>query len=163
MRNQDSENPLGDGSVRLVVFTLDERRYALHLEAVERIVWVAEVTRLPKAPDIVLGVLNVQGRIVPVINIRKRFRLPERDEELRDQIILALTSRRSVALVVEAVGGVIERAREEMVRPESIVSGTEYLDGVVKLPDGLVLIHDLEKFLSLEEDKQLGKALGAER
>ncbi len=163
MGRRESVGSLEDDTIRLVIFTLEEHRYALHLEAVERIVRLAEVTRLPKAPEIVLGVLNVQGRVVPVINIRKRFCLPERDEELRDLIILALTSRRSVALVVDAVGGVVERARDEMIQPEAIVPGTEYVDGVVKLPDGLVLIHDLEEFLSLEEEKQLGKALGAER
>lgn len=58
---------------QLVVFAFDEQRYALHLSAVERIVRMVEITPLPKAPEIVLGVVNVQGRIVPIVNIRKRF------------------------------------------------------------------------------------------
>lgn len=79
---------------QLVVFTLDEQRYALHLAAVERIVRVVEVTPLPKSPEIVLGVVNVQGRIIPVVNIRKRFRLPEREIALSNQLIIASRSRR---------------------------------------------------------------------
>jgi purine-binding chemotaxis protein CheW len=163
MGKQHSGKPTEDDSLRLIVFTLDEQRYALHLEAVERIVRLAEVTPLPKAPEIVLGVVNVQGRVLPVINIRRRFRLPEREEDLRDQLILARTSRRPVALVVDAVGGVVERTAKQATPAESIVSGTEYVEGVVKLADGLVLIHNLETFLSLEEETKLGKALGADR
>ena len=151
-----------DGILRLVVFTLDEKRYALRLEAVERIVHIAEITPLPKAPEIVLGVVNVRGRVLPVVNIRRRFRLPEREDDPRDQFILALTSRRSLAVVVDAVVGVVERAEKEIIPAESIVSNTEYVDGIVILADGLVLIHDLEKFLSLAEEKKLGKALGAD-
>jgi purine-binding chemotaxis protein CheW len=162
MGKQDSGKPMEDDSLRLVVFTLDEQRYALRLEAVERIVCLVEVTPLPKAPEIVLGVVNVQGRVLPVINIRRRFRLPEREEDLRDRLILARTSRRPVALAVDAVGAVVEGTVDEVIPAESIVSGTDYVDGVVKLADGLVLIHDLERFLSLEEEKELGKALGAD-
>src|SRR3712207_6774571 len=97
-----------NNSRRYVVFTLDEHGYALPLSFVERIVRAVEVTPLPKAPEIVLGVINVQGRVIPVVNIRKRFRLPEREIELSDQFIIARTAKRTIALVVDAVGGVAE-------------------------------------------------------
>ena len=142
-----------------VVFTLDEQRYALHLPAVERIVRVVEVTPLPKAPEIVLGVVNVQGQITPVINIRKRFRLPEREMNLSDQLIIAHTSRRTVALVADAVSGVIERSEQEVIAAEKVLPGIEYVEGVVKLEDGMILIHDLNKFLSLEEEQALDNAM----
>ena len=69
-------------SNQLVVFALDDQRYALHLSAVDRVVPMVRVTPLPKAPDIVIGVVNVQGRVIPVINMRRRFRLPEREAAL---------------------------------------------------------------------------------
>jgi len=144
---------------QLVVLTLDEQRYALHLSAVERIVRVVEVTPLPKAPEIVLGVVNVQGQITPVINIRKRFRLPEREMNLSDQLIIAHTSRRTVALVADAVSGVIERSEQEVIAAEKVLPGIEYVEGVVKLEDGMILIHDLNKFLSLEEEQALDNAM----
>ncbi len=143
----------------LVVFTLDEQRYALHLSNVERIIHAVDITPLPKAPEIVLGVINVQGRIVPVIDVRKRFRLPEREIDLNDQLILARTSKRDVVLITDAVMGVIESPEGKIIRADKILPNIDYVEGVVKLEDGVILIHDLEKFLSLEEEQTLDVAL----
>jgi purine-binding chemotaxis protein CheW len=145
---------------QLVVFTLDEGRYALYLSAVERILRTVEITPLPKAPEIVLGVVNVQGRIIPVVNIRKRFGLPEREMNLSDQLIIARTSRRAVALVADEVSDVTQIPEEEVVKAEKVVPGMDYVEGVVKLEDDMVLVHDLDRFLSLEEEKALDEAMG---
>jgi purine-binding chemotaxis protein CheW len=144
---------------RLVVFSLDGQRYALALAAVEKVVRAVEVTRLPKAPDIVLGIINMQGRVIPLINVRRRFRLPEREMALADQIVIARTARRPVALVVDAVTGVLEYPEREAVVARDILPDVEYVEGVVKLEDGLILIHDLDRFLSLEEETSLDQAL----
>ena len=144
---------------QLVVFTLDDQRYGLPLFAVELIVRVVDVTPLPKAPEIVLGVVNVQGRIVPVINLRGRFRLPQHEIALSDQFVIARTSRRPVALVVDAVAGVLEISEQEIVRAQDVLPELEYVEGLVKLDDGLVLIHDLDKFLSLDEAAALDRAM----
>lgn len=148
--------------IHLVLLTLDHRRYALHLVAVERVVRVVEITSLPKAPEIVLGVINVQGRIVPVINIRRRFGLPERELKLNDQLIIARTSMRTVALVADSVSGVAEFPAKDIIPPEDIVPQTKYIAGIVKLEDGLVLIHDLDQFLSLDEERTLDASLNAD-
>ncbi len=102
-------------SNRLVVFTLDEQRYALYLPVVERVVNAVEVTPLPKVPDIVLGVINVQGKVIPVVNIRRRFGLPEREIELSYQFIIANTSKQMVVLVADTVSGVIEPAGGKLI------------------------------------------------
>jgi len=146
-------------TIQLVVFTLDEQRYAVHLAVVERIVQVVDITPLPKAPEIVLGIINMQGRIIPVIDIRGCFGLPERDINLSDQLIIANTSTRTVALVVDGVNGVIERPAEDVISAEKILPKIEQVEGVVKLEDGMVLIHDLEQFLSLHEEKALHEAM----
>lgn len=146
---------------QLVVFTIEAQRYALYLSAVDRIVHAVEVTPLPKAPEIVLGVVNVKGRIVPVINVRRRFRLPDRDLRVSDQIVIARTSTRTVALVVDAVSGVVEFSEKEVVSSGKIAPRIEYVEGVVKLEDGLVLIHDLDQFLSLDEERTLDASLNA--
>jgi purine-binding chemotaxis protein CheW len=146
-------------SNRLVVFTLDEQRYALHLATVERGVRMVEITPLPKAPEIVPGVINVQGRIVPVINLRRRFGLAEGEIRLSDHIILAHILKRVVAMVVDAVHGIIERSQQEVIAAEEILPGLDYLEGVTKLEGDLILIHDLGTFLSFEEEKELDAAL----
>lgn len=143
----------------LVMFTLGERRLALPLSAVERVVHAVEITALPEAPASVLGVINVQGQILPVFNLRRRFRMPERELELRDKLILARTARRMVALVVDDVTGVMECGEDEAVLPDAIVPGLEYLGGVIKRPDGMIFIHNLDKFLSLEEERLLSEVL----
>jgi purine-binding chemotaxis protein CheW len=142
-----------------LVFTLDEQQYALRLEAVERIVRAAAITSLPEAPDIILGILDIQGEIVPAINVRKRFRQPEREIRPEDQFIIARARSMKVALVVDAAQSVVEEAEPGRTATEDILSGMEYIAGVTRTEDGLVLIHDLDKFLSLEEEKLLLQAM----
>ena len=147
--------------VLLVTFELEGQRYALHLSAVKLVVRAVEITPLPRAPDCVAGVINFQGQVVPVFNLRRRFHLPERELQLDDHIILARTVRRLVALVVDVAGGVLACADGEVLPAQAVVPGTEYVAGVVKHPDGLILIHDLDSFLSLDEEQTLEAALTA--
>jgi purine-binding chemotaxis protein CheW len=145
--------------LQLVIFTLDEQRYALHLSSVERAIRMIEVTPLPTAPEIVIGVVNVHGAVVPVLNIRKRFHLPEREPDFGDQLIIAHTARRDVALVVDTVSDMVTLPAMELVAPETILPQLELVEGVVKLEDGMVFIHDLAAFLSLEEEQALDAAI----
>jgi purine-binding chemotaxis protein CheW len=145
--------------VRLVIFRVDEQRYGLPLNAVERIVRAAEVTLLPKAPAIVIGVLDVEGRVLPVVNIRRRLGLPERHISPAHQFVIAQTSRRGIVFVVDEALGVVDLPSTGMVGAAQVVPGLEHIRGVVQLPDGLVLIHDLESFLSLDEERALDEAL----
>jgi purine-binding chemotaxis protein CheW len=150
-----------------VIFTLDERLYAVRLPAVSRVMHAVEITPLPKAPPIVMGVINMGGRIIPVVNIRRRFGLPERELELSDRLIVARASRRGaredegrlLALVADAVVGVLDLPVQETASAETILPGLERLEGVAKTDRGLVLIHDLGTFLSLEEEMALGAIL----
>jgi purine-binding chemotaxis protein CheW len=141
-----------------VVFTLDAQQYTLPLACVERVVPAVYVTPLPQAPAVILGVVNVQGRIIPVINLRKRFRLPERELELSDQFIVGKTSRRIVALVVDTVLGVAEFSRHEITSGTHIAPGLCFITGVIKTVDGVLLIHDLDSCLSLDEEQALDEA-----
>jgi purine-binding chemotaxis protein CheW len=144
---------------KFVVFTLNEQRYAVELSAVQRIVRIVEVTPLPKAPEIVLGVINLQGIIIAVFDIRKRFGLHEAEMDLSDQLIIARTATRTVALAVDSVSGIIERSEEEITESGRFVPGSEYLEGVAKVEDSILLIHNLDRFLCLEEEKQLQEVL----
>lgn len=149
-----------DAAIRqLVVFNLADQRYALHLSAVERVVLIAELTALPKAPEIVLGIINVRGRIVPVVDTRRRFGLPAREVNLSDHLIIARTSRRVVALLADAVAGVVQHSRAAITAAEQILRNLEYVEGVVKLDDGLILIHDLDTFLSAVEERTLEQVM----
>jgi purine-binding chemotaxis protein CheW len=144
---------------QLLIFTLDEERYALRLAAVERVVRAAAITPLPKAPEIVLGVLDFQGQVIPVINLRQRFRLPERALRTSDQFVIARAGVVTVALAVDGVESVLEEHAREIIEPDDILTGTGFLEGVTRNGDGLVLIHDLATLLFPEEERLLAQAL----
>jgi len=145
MNNQD----------QLIVFSIDEQRYALPLSNVERIVRMVEITHLPKAPENVSGIINVQGRIIPVVNLRQRFGLSGREIDLNDQLIIAHTKRRWIAFIADTVGGVVEIMEKEVVKAEEILPSMEYVLGLIKKDDGLIHILDIDAILSsaaIEED-----------
>jgi purine-binding chemotaxis protein CheW len=144
-----------------VVFTLEERLYGIRLSVVSRVIHAVEVTPLPKAPSIVAGVIDLGGRIVPVVNLRRRFNLPEREPRLTDRLIVAEVSRiqgdggRLLALAVDDVLGVQDLPPDGAARAETILPGLQYLEGAAKTDQGLLMIHDLRTLLSLEEERAL--------
>jgi purine-binding chemotaxis protein CheW len=142
-----------------VVIGLDGLRVALRLSVVERVVRAVYVSPLPDAPEIVCGVVNVQGRVIPVVNIRRRFRLADRPMALTDRLVIAHTDQRPVALVADAVSGVLEYPESDIIGADDILPGLAHVDGVAKFEDGLLLIHDLGRFLSLDEASALERAM----
>jgi purine-binding chemotaxis protein CheW len=126
---------------------------------VDRVVRAAAITPLPKAPEIVLGVLDLQGQVIPVVNLRRRFRIPERALRTSDQFVIARAGLLTVALAVDGVESVLEDSAGEVVAPDDILSGTGFLEGVTRTGDGLVLIHDLATLLFPEEELLLARAL----
>lgn len=146
-------------SSQYVVFTLDDQRYTLPVSCVEKVVPAAYITPLPQAPAIIMGIINVQGHIIPVVNLRKRFRLSERRLEVTDQFIVGTTSRRTVALVVDTVLGVADFPAHEITSGSHIVAGLGPITGVIKTTDEVLLIHDLDACLSLDEEYALDGAL----
>jgi len=142
-----------------VVWLLDGQRHALPLSAVERVLPAPEITPLPQAPPLVCGVLNVQGRIVPVVDLRRRFGMPPCELRWRDHLVLARSPRRLLAFGVDAVQGLIEEPAEAVTAAADIAPGLEAIAGTVTLPDGLLLIHDLDRLLSLDDEQALDAAL----
>lgn len=145
--------------INLVVFLVEQQRYALPLTSVVRIVNATEVTKLPNAPVGILGIINYQGEIIPVLNLRQRLNLPESEINLTHHFLIALTTKRKVALFIDAPQGLIEIDQTLLVDTDHLSSGIEQVQGVVKLDDGLVLIYNLEKFLSPDDIHLLNEAL----
>lgn len=143
----------------LFVFLLDDWRCALQLSVVQRVIPRVEITPIPKAPEIVLGLIVLQGAIVPVVDMRRRFRLPEREAKLSDRLIVAQTARRTLAFAVDEIHGIQPCSQEEILNPSQIVPGMEYIEGVIKTQEGILIIHDLDRFLSWEEENSLNHSL----
>jgi purine-binding chemotaxis protein CheW len=149
----------GDRVLPLVLFALEGQRYGLPLETVERVLPMVAVSPLAKAPAIALGVINVHGRIIPVVDIRRRLGLPAREHDLAAHLLVARTIRRTLALTVDAVLGVTEIGADRVTAPDRLLPGIEHVAGIAALPDGLLYIHDLDRFLSLDEERRLTEAL----
>jgi len=148
---------------RIVVFIIDEQSYALSLNAVVKVIHAIEIKHLPKAPEIVSGIINVKGQIIPVIDIRKRFGLAEREIYLDDRMIIADTGKRHVAILVDAVTGISDLAPGHLAVAKETLPFAEHLRGVAKVENELILIYDLEEFLSLDEEKILEQALKTQK
>ncbi len=147
------------GKGQYIVFSLDRGKFALPLDRVERVVQAAEVTPLSKAPPSVLGLINLKGSILPVFDLRRCFRLPEKETDPGDLFIVARTRSRRVVLRVDGVFGVLEGPEAEVTGPEEIAPGLEQLAGVIRRDDGMILIQDLDGILTREEQRQLASAV----
>ena len=146
-------------SIRLILLTVDGQTYALHLEAVDRVLRMVEVTPLPGAPYAVEGVINIQGEVVPVVSIRRRLGLAERSVGVDDSLVVARARTRRLAIIAESILGVVECPADAVVSTGDIARGIQHIEGVLKTSDGLVLIHDLDRFFSAEEEQSLDLAL----
>ena len=145
----------------VLVFELGGQRYGLPVGDVRELVAAVIPTPLPGAPAVVEGVINLRGRVVPVLDVRRRFGLPAKPVEPADHLIVARAGGRLVALradraleLVALEPGAVEEAR-------AVLPGARYVEQVAALPDGLVLIHDLRTFLSAAEAAALDEALPA--
>jgi len=146
-------------SITLVRFQLAKSQFALPLESIESIVQVVEISPLPKMPNHIKGIINLHGTIVPVIDLRILFRLPAKQIELSDQLIIVNTSSHKHALLVDSTSEVLELEKDNIIETDQIIKEIQYVKGVVKLKDDIVLINDVEKFLSTEELDSLANAI----
>ena len=145
--------------IRLVLLTVDGQTYALPLAAVDRILRMVEGTPLPGAPGVVEGVINIQGEVVPIVSIRRRLGLAHRAVGVSDSLVVARARTRRLAIIAESVLGVVERPADDVVSTGNIAHGIQHIEGVLKTSDGLVLLQDLDKFFSLEEERSLNSAM----
>ena len=147
---------------KILVFTLDESDYAITLSSVIKIIHAIEIRHLPNAPEIISGIINVQGNIIPVVDFRWRLGLDKRETDPDDRVIIADTGKRKVAIYVNTVEGIKELNPDAVVNSDDAISFAGYLKGIAKLEGNIILIYDIEDFLSLDEEKMLEKALRSE-
>jgi purine-binding chemotaxis protein CheW len=147
--------------VDLVVFEAGGQPYALPAPDVREVLRAAALTPLPGAPLVIEGVLNVRGVIVPVLDLRARFRLPPKELEPGDHLIVATAGPRVVALRADRVLDLVRLAADQIEDARRLVPGAEHVAGVARLEDGLLLVHDLRTFLSASETATLDEALRA--
>lgn len=149
----------GTRTITVVVFVVAGDRYAVVADAVQRVLPMVAIAVLPGAPPVVRGAVNVHGRILPVIDLRRRLELPDRDYGVDDRLLLVRTARRLLAVAIDEVVGLVEVAERAITPPEVAAPRVPRLAGVAPQPDGLLLIHDVDAFVSLDEDRAVERAL----
>jgi purine-binding chemotaxis protein CheW len=147
--------------MELLIFEAAGVRCALPLTSVIKVESAAELTPLPNAPKKVAGILNVRGQIMPVVDMRRCLRLPARAMRLDDHLILAKTGKRELILWVGLLEGVEKLPTASQDHVAEVLKSLPHLTGVTTLGDELIMIHDLERFLTDEEEDVLTQALGA--
>lgn len=147
----------------VLVFEVGGQRYALPAADVRELLRAAAVRPLPGAPAIVEGILNVRGGLVPVLDLRARFRLPPRALRPTDHFIVAEVDGRRLALRVDRALELVVLDEADVEEARSLVPGVEYVSWVARRPEDVVLIHDLRTFLSQTETAALDQALAQPR
>ncbi len=143
--------------LQLVRFTLDGQDFAVPLAQVLRVLPAAEVTPLPELPAPACGVIDLAGELLAVVDIRQ----PPRKVGVDDQFLVLSTARRPVVLVVDQTHGVIERAPQAVANLPPFGPSAAPFASAVRCEDGLVLLHDAERFLSDHLVRALEAAQGA--
>jgi purine-binding chemotaxis protein CheW len=156
-----SQNVAIDSEERqLVVFQLGAELYGVEIARVHEIIRLQSVTRVPRAPAFVEGVINLRGKVIPVIDLRRRFGLPAADHTRASRVVVVEIGEQVVGIVVDSVSEVL-RVKSSIVEPPSpVVAGidSEYLHGIAKLPDRLVILLDLDRVLGRDERRALETA-----
>lgn len=146
-------------SVDILSFEVERQAYGIPASSVIEIVRAVTVRPLPRAPDIIEGVFDLRGRIVPVIDFRARFGLPRRPIALFEHLVVALAGERVVALRADRAVGLLALPPAAIAEVRALLPTAERVTGIASLPDGLLFIHDLSGFLSAAEGVALDGAL----
>ena len=151
-----------DFEIKLAVFRLDGQPYAIDIMKIKQIIRPLKITRLPKAPAFVEGVINLRGVVIPVMDMRKKFGLPPRPPEADTKVIIASVERRIVGIIVDDVSEVVPVPRAEVQPPPRMIRGVEaeYLMGVCRYQDEILLILNLDEILTAEEKVTLSVLSG---
>jgi len=145
----------------IIIFTIDNQKFGLPIQYVIKVIPVMEIRRLPGAPIFVTGIINLHGKVVPVVDVRILFGLSTRSIELSDQLIIIDLPTGVIAMLVDNTLEMISVNIEDMVSGDSIEYGNKFIVGVLKQSDGLIVINDVESFFSRDELVQLESALNS--
>lgn len=146
--------------IQMVTFYLGNERFGVEILMVQEIIIVPEITRIPNAPKFVQGVINLRGRLVPVIDLRKRLGVGETQFEQKTRIVVVQIKGKVTGLIVDAVEAVLQVPTDSIEEaPEIVTIGVEtrYITGVSKHQARMIILLDFDKLLSKDEIEKLQK------
>jgi purine-binding chemotaxis protein CheW len=158
------EHAVAGAEMQLVVFELGDESYGVDISRVQDINRMQEITEIPHAPESVVGVINLRGRVIPVIDLRKRFGLPDAVHTKDTRIVVVHLEGNLIGVIVDAVSQVLRIPADIVEPPSPVLAGVDsrYLRGIAKLDDRLVILLDLDFVLSRREQEAISEVLAEE-
>ena len=144
---------------QLINFAMGDEDYGVNIQTVKEVIRHKEITRLPKAPAFVKGVINLRGDIIPIIDLRERFGMEQKDYTDMTRVIVVEVAGRSIGMVVDSVSHVLRLEQAEIEPPPPCVGkvSEEYISGVGKVADKLIVLLNIDNILSSKEKIELEK------
>ena len=154
-RQQDMEGELN----QLISFEVGDEEYGLDILRVKEVIRIREISRLPKAPSFVKGIINLRGDVIPIIDLRDKFGLEHKEYTAMTRVIVVDVEEKLVGMVVDAASQVVRIPADQIDPPPPLVGGlsAEYIRGIGKLDESLVILLRIDKILSTEEKLELEK------
>lgn len=143
--------------LQLVAFCLQGEEFAVDIQKVREVLKLTQITPLPQSLDFIEGVINLRGEVIPVVDLRKRFRIAGSNQSVDARIIIVEIEESLVGLIVDSVTEVLHLSGAAVDPPPRRLAGTrtEFISGVGKLGDRLIIILDIDRILSTEEQVEL--------
>ena len=140
---------------QLVIFDLAEETYGVDIGSVREIIRIQEITKVPRTPDFVEGVINLRGNVIPVIDLRKRFGFQQTDATKDTRIVVVDINGNDIGVVVDAVTEVLRLSSDAVEPPTGVIvsADSDYLLGIAKLESRLIILLDLQRALSNMEQQ----------
>ncbi len=155
MEARDAKNTFTEvhGTTQLVSFTLAKELYGIEITKIREIILITDITRIPETPDFLKGLINLRSMVIPVIDLRVRFGMPEGEVTDESRIIVLQACGKTIGIMVDAVSEVLRVKHEQISPPPPTLagSGRDYLSGLVKLDDTLLILLDIDKIFNEEE------------
>ncbi len=153
---EKSENQSSDAG-RYLQFDLGLESYAIHLLSVKEVIPLPETTTLPNGPSYFVGIMNLRGQIISVVDFRKRLKIKSKEEGLEEAVVIVELQGISIGLVVDSINKVLTASIKDIIEVPEVQSqvNAEYIQGVYQGGQGLTIMLDLESLLNIDEIKKL--------
>ncbi len=146
-------------TLHCVAASVGDQRIAIPLRFAQRAYAATQITSLPRAPEHISGVVEVQGRLVPVLDLRGLLDLDAEELNPDQEFLLVRASGRELLLHVDRVEGMVSRSGDELMEARQLVVDAPWIRGAIRLPDGLIWVHDADAFLTRSDVGDLDGAL----
>ena len=156
------KSTVSDELLQLVSFHIGQEEYGVDITKVQEINRMAEITKVPQAPAYVEGVINLRGKVIPIIDLRKRLGVENKEYDKNTRIVVVDIETEVMGMIVDSVSEVLRISKSTIEPPPEIANGanSDYIQGVAKMEDRLLIFLDLSKIIDIETIKKILVQLG---